>query len=161
MVLSGKAPMQRQLGPAPVSGSQEEQYARPYSQTSPPKSCWAMTSQLYISAPQGDPCLSHPYPALMMALDTRQREASCLLWSTHGHPLPLGLRLGWGQGQGAGGKGQGWGLHSCPQLLNCAAGSTGLRNPGQCRAGQFYKQLQKNLSHTLEAHAAETLAVSV
>jgi hypothetical protein len=31
-------------------------------------------------------------------------------------------------------------------------GSTELRNPGQCRAGQFYKQLQKKLSHALEAH---------
>lgn len=47
------------------------------------------------------------------------------------------------------------GLCSCSPCLNSTVDFTGLRNPGQCRAGQFYKQLQKNLSHTLEAHASE------
>lgn len=51
------------------------------------------------------------------------------------------------------------GLCSCSPFLNSTVDSTGLRNPGQCRVGQFHKQLQKNLSHTLEAHASETLAM--
>lgn len=120
-----------------------------------PRSPIVAMSQGYISAPQRAPCLPHPYSTLVITFDTRQRQASCLLWGTCGHSLPLDLRLGWGQG--AGGKGQGRGLCSCSQL-NSGVVSTELRNPGQCRAGQFYKQLQKILSHTLEAQAGETLA---
>lgn len=57
-----------------------------------PRSPIEAMSQLYILAPQGNPHVFHPHPALVMAFNTEQRQTGCLLWGTHGHSLPLGLR---------------------------------------------------------------------
>lgn len=75
-----------------------------------------------------------------MALDTRQRQTSCLLWYTHGHPLPLGLRLG--RGQGAGGKGQGRGSSGALQLLSVSKQYSRLHGAQESRPVQGWAVLQ-------------------